>query len=579
MIQITLSFNIEESNLLNEIDETENSNDNISLCNIPFNANISIVDHLPSEFFALHELSKSTELFIQSCLQYNLEIAIKILICKASYCTDKIDIKHTLANSSEDYENFLTRAMMVIGLGSTKRLHLSKMIYLDNRKNRHIQNLPLPSDELSFQQMVLRNDAGFSLTRLLPVPKITIGTNRHAFIGLFALIQHSMLFLQCDDKNEKYTNLIKSLSAQTILDHAKQQINEALQPSTLIALVISWFDDWDKNSSISKSNKTSIFSGVHTIVFVNQENNLIGFYTNLSCVGLKEANHQDAIRIMNNDVINMQTNYASKKLLCLHNKTFYHVYPSFLYLIADQPAKRGLCGMLGGNSVLHPCFGYSLNVLLLKKQFNACNTCQNKLYKNQIPKQCNQCHCWNLPQNTKTVNAYKYKTPINLKINTNIVRLSNLNTHAGTLSFDFIKQVWEECYFELINASSISFRDRKSNVKKKLSLVCINDATIENFLQQIEDKQSLPSYPALWYFLSIDQLVEATMHLSAGVIKATTILIHDWAHKMGNNKLLYRHMNGCIKMFSTYCRIDSYRLVTYTDNYKFPGWIADTCRT
>ena len=49
--------------------------------------------------------------------------------------------------------------------------------------------------------MILRNDAGFSLTRLLPVPKITIGTNRHAFIGLFALIQHSMLFLQRDDKN------------------------------------------------------------------------------------------------------------------------------------------------------------------------------------------------------------------------------------------------------------------------------------------------------------------------------------------------------------------------------------------
>ena len=69
------------------------------------------------------------------------------------------------------------------------------------------------------------------------------------------------------------------------------------------------------------------------------------------------------------------------------------------------------------------------------------------------------------------------------------------------------------------------------------------------------------------------------MHLSAGVIKFTTILIHDWAQKMGNNKLLYCHMNGCINMFSTYCCIDSYRLVSYADNYKFPGWIADMCCT
>ena len=130
----------------------------------------------------------------------------------------------------------------------------------------------------------------------------------------------------------------------------------------------------------------------------------------------------------------------------------------------------------------------------------------------------------------------------------------------------------------MVNLSNVSFCDRKSNAKKKLSLVCINDATIDTFLHYIEQYNTLPTYPSLWYTLSMNQLVEATMHLQMGVIKATVVLIHNWAYQMGNNNLLFRHMNSCITMFTVYCRIDSYQLVTYTDNYIFPGWIADTCR-
>ena len=45
------------------------------------------------------------------------------------------------------------------------------------------------------------------------------------------------------------------------------------------------------------------------------------------------------------------------KLLSVIDNTWYTVQPAFLYLIADQPARRGLCGMLAGNSKFHPCFG------------------------------------------------------------------------------------------------------------------------------------------------------------------------------------------------------------------------------
>ena len=167
---------------------------------------------------------------------------------------------------------------------------------------------------------------------------------------------------------------------------------------------------------MSKANKTSVFSGVHTIVFVNNANRLVGFYTNLSCVGLKEENHQQAIYTMNTDVVEIQNNYQSYRFLSLLDKAYYHIYPMFLYLIADQPAKRSLSGMLAGNSLLHPCFGYSMNVRMLRKPFDACTTCTNQLYRNQIPILCSKCHCWNLPNTNNNGNQYEYKKPIYTKL-------------------------------------------------------------------------------------------------------------------------------------------------------------------
>ena len=52
----------------------------------------------------------------------------------------------------------------------------------------------------------------------------------------------------------------------------------------------------------------------------------------------------------------------------------------FLYLIVDQPARRGLCGMLASNSKLHPCFGYSMHILALSKPLVACKKCTKSLF-------------------------------------------------------------------------------------------------------------------------------------------------------------------------------------------------------
>ena len=74
----------------------------------------------------------------------------------------------------------------------------------------------------------------------------------------------------------------------------------------------------------------------------------------------------------------------------------------------------------------------------------------------------------------------------------------------------------------------------------------------------------------------MNQLVEATMHFSSGVINAVAELVHDWAHKTVNHKLMTQHMQGCIKLFSYFSSMNSYRFAPYTSSNKYLGWIADT---
>ena len=69
------------------------------------------------------------------------------------------------------------------------------------------------------------------------------------------------------------------------------------------------------------------------------------------------------------------------------------------------------------------------------------------------------------------------------------------------------------------------------------------------------------------------------MHLSSGVIHAVAELIHDWAQKTGNHKLMTKHMQGCIKLFLDFSSMNSYRFSPYTSSKSYPGWIADTYRT
>ena len=155
------------------------------------------------------------------------------------------------------------------------------------------------------------------------------------------------------------------------------------------------------------------------------------------------------------DIKDMTNGVTSNQMLSSMDNRWYKVYPAFLYLLADQPARRGLCGMLGGNSTLHACFGYSINFDSLKKPFPACKHCASLLFKNINPITYNKCSFWELPVNPNQMQL-QYTGELHPGLSTKIETLHQLNNCGGKLSFSLFRRVWRECYEDFTSSSSTS---------------------------------------------------------------------------------------------------------------------------
>ena len=125
-----------------------------------------------------------------------------------------------------------------------------------------------------------------------------------------------------------------------------------------------------------------------------------------------------------------------------------YVFPSILFLLCDQPARRSLTGLLAGNSNLHPCFGTSISVKNIGKPFKACDICIDLLRSMKNPTSCEHCCCWGLPS-SQTIN-HKYESPIINNLISNIPTLHKMNTEPCLLDVHLLQQVWDECFLDLI---------------------------------------------------------------------------------------------------------------------------------
>ena len=258
-----------------------------------------------------------------------------------------------------------------------------------------------------------------------------------------------------------------------------------------------------------------------------------------------------------------------------HHSCNVEVHTKVLFVVQDQPERRGASGLLGGGSRLHPLFGMSCDFVSLELPFEACNKCNNQVVEyleakdwknNPLDGKCQQCLGWSLNRLTSCSYVSSFEYPHFVGDET---PGSALFHGPGRLPSSLLVDAWNHC----IEMFAIRRDWLEADVKKYLQQLCINDATITSFIQKcrrhvylqevkwnaeeytheqiastikdsLESPKSydLPLPPAMWLLADTKDKTEGIMHLSMGIQKAVFKFIICWATDNRNGSTLQRRL-------------------------------------
>lgn len=149
----------------------------------------------------------------------------------------------------------------------------------------------------------------------------------------------------------------------------------------------------------------------------------------------------------------------------------------------DQPERRGTNCLLGGNSKQHALFGLSCNFDNLELPFSACIQCQEKAlryltagnFSIQMDATCRLCYGFSL---SRVLNHGKYIVPMPLPQTSNPPGCS-LTDKPGLLTFELLGDAWHYAIRMFVHTKQW----HKEDVKSYFTMLCINNNTVENFIQ------------------------------------------------------------------------------------------------
>ena len=281
--------------------------------------------------------------------------------------------------------------------------------------------MPLPTTHKAFVAKLLNPTNTNSLSSILPAPPAVSLSLKHAYVSIASLIAYDLGVANASvdpPYNVKFQRLVDSEHGQKLFLRAKEQlaIEEAAVDApitsyiSLVVLFLMWFDGWDPNSS-SKSNRSPVWSGSLTLVFVNLQGGVVSVSTYPFAAGPGKGDHEVIYQQIVLDVRAMQAPLDNE---AHHSRWFYSRMASQMALVCgelfciwqDQPARRQETYLLGGNSNNHAIFGTSCFVQHLQTPVAACTHCRHvtqeylcgKMFQTALITHCSSCTNWRFPE-------------------------------------------------------------------------------------------------------------------------------------------------------------------------------------
>jgi hypothetical protein len=279
----------------------------------------------------------------------------------------------------------------------------------------------------------------------------------------------------------------------------------------------------------------------------------------------------------------------------------------------DQPERRTSNCLLGGNSNQHGMFGLSCNFDHLERKFSACPKCLRaaKRYLNagsfthSVVYSCLQCYGFSLSQ---LIKHGKYKNVLHVDVFPNALLPqstpgSQLTVKPGMLDFELLLDGWNHAIRQFVHDKTWT----KKQIQAYFNLLCINEATVDNFLRccgnylllasialtpqkydatvliNIESQRAvnpklfdLPPPPLAWAIGSINQRVETIMHMAMNTQKAVFKLLLQWCANLEHGQTLRTRLKPLVDS------VQGLRLpfvpVRMFKNEKFGGYVAENYR-
>jgi hypothetical protein len=161
-------------------------------------------------------------------------------------------------------------ARLVFRIGTVNQALLSSLLSVFVLARPQTGPSSLPITRAQMIRVITNQSNRTSIVSTIPTPHPVELGSRHAYLPLEEVIGHS-LGLQPHEGviAEKYQRLMNSTRGISCLSDAKIQLDvpDTNHLRKLVCCLTYWLDGWDPNSSMSKANKTPIWSGTVTLIF------------------------------------------------------------------------------------------------------------------------------------------------------------------------------------------------------------------------------------------------------------------------------------------------------------------------
>ncbi len=375
-----------------------------------------------------------------------------------------------------------------------------------------------------------------------------------------------------------------------------------------------WFDGWDPNGS-SKGNRSPVWSGSLTLVFINLQGRVVSVATYPFAAGPGKADHEVIFEQILVDVRALQAPLIADHVNA--RRWYYSRSAAQMALVCgdlfciwqDQPARRQETNLLGGNSNNHAIYGTSCFVKHLQTPIAACNRCRQATvrYLNEgnfdtaLCPDCLDCTNWRFPTDPT---SSLYHSDISDKFPVDAVAGKEFNRGGGHIETPLLIRAWREACTAVVTG-----RWTDSTVQIYLKTLCVNESTAKALINQCRDhvlwqeigvdpdsydeptrahyrrkfaanphQFAMSEPPAAWVLAPLSLHVETVMHLAGGVQKAVAKFVHRYATSLGNGPALTTRLAFPIALVHKYCRVQYLPLAAYNTD-KFGGWVMENYKS